>query len=186
MRSKKKKEQLVDTALRLFCRHGFRATGVDTILAEAGVAKMTLYNNFGSKEALILAALEKRDEEHIAWLTAETEARGAAPEERLLALFDALDAWYAGGDFHGCPFLKASGEFESQDDPIHRAALAHKGRLLGLIRDYASAAGAPDPRRLAGEIYLLVEGATVVAQLTGDRSTAARARQAAEALLAAA
>ena len=185
MRSKKKKEQLVDTALRLFCRHGFRAIGVDTILAEAGVAKMTLYNNFGSKEALILAALKKRDEEHIAWLAAETEARAAAPEDRLLTLFDALDAWFAGGDFHGCPFLKASDEFDNQDDPIHRAALEHKGHLLGLIREYAGAAGAPDPGRLAGEIYLLVEGATVVAQLTDDRSTAARARQAAEALLAA-
>jgi len=181
----KKKDQLVDTALRLFCRSGFRATGIDTILAEAGVAKMTLYNNFGSKEALILAALEKRDEEHIAWLTAETDARAAAPEDGLLALFDALEAWFAGDDFHGCPFLKASGEFDDHDDPVHRAALAHKGRLLGLIRELAEAAGAPDPARTAGAIYMLVEGATVVAQLTGDRTTAARAKQAAEALLAA-
>lgn len=182
----KKKEQLVETALRLFCRHGFRTTGIDTILTEAGVAKMTLYNNFHSKEALILAALEKRDEDHIAWLAAETEARAAKPEDRLLALFDALHAWFAGDDFHGCPFLKASGEFENHDDPVHRAALAHKGHLLGLIREYAGAAGAPDPGRLAGEIYMLVEGATVVAQLTDDRSTAARARQAAESLLSAA
>ena len=181
----RKKDQLVDTALRLFCRSGFRATGIDTILAEAEVAKMTLYNNFGSKEALILAALEKRDEEHIAWLTAETEARAATPEDGLLALFDALDAWFARKDFHGCPFLKASGEFDDHDDPVHRAALAHKGHLLALIRELAEAAGAPDPARIAGEIYLLVEGATVVAQLTGDRSTAARAKQAAEALLAA-
>ena len=180
-----KKEQLVDAALGLFCRNGFRATGIGTILTEAGVAKGTLYSNFGSKEALILAALEKRDKEHIAWLAAETEARAAAPEDRLLALFDALDAWFAGGDFHGCPFLKASGEYEEHDDPIHRAALTHKGRLLGLIRDYAGAAGVPDPARLSGEVYMLVEGATVVAQLTGDRSTAARAKQAAEALLAA-
>lgn len=181
----KKKDQLVDTALRLFCRFGFRTTGVDTILAEAGIAKMTLYNNFGSKEGLILAALAKRDEEHIAWLTAETEARAAAPEDGLFALFDALDAWFAGDGFHGCPFLKASGEYDDHDDPVHSAALAHKGRLLALIRDLAEAAGAQDSARIAGTIYMLVEGATVVAQLTGDRSTAARAKQAAEALLAA-
>ena len=180
-----KKDRLVDTALRLFCRDGFRATGIDAILAEAQVAKMTLYNNFGSKESLILAALAKRDEEHIAWLAAETAARAAAPEDSLLALFDALDAWFAGDDFHGCPFLKASGEFDGRDDPVHRAALTHKGRLLALVREFAEAAGAPDPARISGEIYMLVEGATVVAQLTGDRSTAVRAKQAAEALLAA-
>ena len=180
-----KKDRLVDTALRLFCRNGFRATGIDTILAEAGVAKMTLYNNFRSKEALILAALEQQDKKHIAWLTAETEKRAAAPEDGLLALFDALDTWFAGKDFHGCPFLKASGEFDDQKDPVHRAALAHKGRLLALIRELAEAAGAPDPAQVAGEIYMLVEGATVVAQLTGDRSTAVRAKQAAEVLLAA-
>ena len=183
--SPRKKDRLVDTAFRLFSRHGYRTTGIETVLAEAGVAKMTLYNHFGSKEALILAALEKRDEEHIAWLTAETQARAAAPEDGLLALFDALDAWFAGDGFHGCPFLKASGEFDDHNDPVHRAALAHKGRLLALIRDLAEAAGAPDPGRIAGEIYMLVEGATVVAQLTGDRSTAARAKQAAEVLLAA-
>ena len=181
----RKKDQLVDTALRLFCRDGFRATGIDTILAETGVAKMTLYNNFGSKEALILAALAKQNEQHIAWLATETQARAAAPEDSLLALFDALDAWFAGHDFHGCPFLRASGEFDDHDDPVHRAALAHKGRLLALIRELAEAAGASDPARIAGEIYMLVEGATVVAQLTGDRSTAARAKRAAEALLAA-
>lgn len=178
-----KKDQLVDTALRLFCRDGFRATGIDAILAEARVAKMTLYNNFGSKESLILAALAKRDEEHIAWLIDETTARAAAPEDRLLALFDALDAWFAGDDFHGCPFLRASGEFDDHDDPVHRAALAHKGRLLALIREFSEAAGAPDPARISGEVYMLVEGATVVAQLTGDRSTAVRAKRAAEALL---
>ena len=182
----KKKDQLVETAIRLFCRHGYHATGIDTILAEAGIAKMTLYNNFGSKEALILAALEKRDEEHIAWLIAESDARAAAPEDRLLALFDALDAWFASDEFHGCPFLKASGEFEDHGDPIHRVALTHKGRLLALIREMAEAAGVAESAQLAGEIYMLVEGATVVAQLTGDRSTAVRARQAAETLLAAA
>ncbi len=181
----RKKDRLVDTAMRLFDRHGFRATGVDRILAEAGVAKMTLYNNFGSKEALIVAALEKRGEAHIAWLAAECARRAPTPEDRLPALFDALAAWFAGDDFHGCPFLRASGEFGDHDDPVHRAALAHKGRLLGLIRELAAAAGAANPARLSGEIYLLVEGATTVAQLTGDRTTAERARRAAEALLAA-
>lgn len=181
-----KKDHLVDTAIRLFSKNGYHATGIDTILSEAGVAKMTLYNNFGSKEALIVAALEKRDEEHIAWLVAEIEARSETPEDRLLAFFDALEIWFAEDGFHGCPFLKASGEYDDPNDPIHQAALNYKGRLLALIREMAQAAGVSDPVRLAGEIFMLVEGATVVAQLTGDLSTASRARQAAQALVAAA
>jgi len=181
-----KKDQLVDTAILLFSRHGYHATGIDTILAEAGVAKMTLYNNFGSKEALIVAALEKRDEEHISWLVAEVEARAESPTDRLLAFFDALEVWFAEEEFHGCPFLKASAEFDDPADPIHQVALSHKGRVLALIREMVAVAGVSDPVRLSGEIYMLVEGATVVAQLTGDLSTASRARRAADALIAAA
>lgn len=180
-----KKDQLVDTAIRLFSRHGYHATGIDTILAEAGVAKMTLYNNFGSKDALIVAALEKRDEQHIAWLVAEVDARSEASGDRLLAFFDALEAWFAEEAFHGCPFLKASAEFDDPNDPIHQVALSHKGRVLALIREMVADADVSDPVRLSGEIYMLVEGATVVAQLTGDLSTASRARRAAAALIAA-
>jgi AcrR family transcriptional regulator len=182
--ARRKRDHLVGTALELFMRDGYHATGIDRILAEAGVAKMTLYNNFKSKEALIVAALERRDADFSAWFEARVEALGATPAERLLALFDAIDEWVA-GDFHGCPFVKACGEYDDVADPVHAAALAHKRRMFVFIRRLAEAAGVDDPARLAGELFLLLEGATIVAQVTRDRSTARRARAAAETLVAA-
>lgn len=181
-----KKEHLVKTAANLFNRNGFHATGIDMILSEAGVAKMTLYNNFPSKDALIVAALDRRNADHLKWLRETVEAKAVTPAGRLLALFDALDDWFSNEDFHGCPFLKASGEYEDRNDPVHKAALNHKGQLLSFIRELADQATAPDPVKLAGEIYLLMEGATTVAQLTGDLSTARRAKAAAENLIGAA
>src|SRR3954468_18483850 len=83
------RERILDTAYELFSRHGTRAVGVDRIIAECGIAEMTLYRNFPSKDALILAFLERRDELWTrAWLQAEAQRRGAPPAERLLAIFD--------------------------------------------------------------------------------------------------
>ena len=84
-----KRDQLIDTAEELFYQHGFNATGIDKILAEAGVAKMTLYNHFKSKDALIEAALQRRDERFRDWLSAQVESKADTPRERLLGLFDA-------------------------------------------------------------------------------------------------
>ncbi len=183
--ARRKRDHLVETALGLFMRDGFHATGIDRILAEAGVAKMTLYNNFHSKEALIVAALERHDAAFVDWLQSRVEALADAPGDRLLALFDALDEWVSGDDYHGCPFMKACGEFDDVEDPVHAAALAHKRRVFIYVRELAEAAGADDPARLAGELFLLIEGAMIVAQMTRDRSTARRARAAAEVLVAA-
>ena len=183
--ARRKRDHLVETALGLFMRDGFHATGIDRILAEAGVAKMTLYNNFRSKEALIVAALERHDAAFTEWLEGRVEALADTPGDRLLALFDALDEWVSGDGYHGCPFMKACGEFDDVEDPVHTAALAHKRRVFLYVRGLADAAGADDPARLAGELFLLIEGAMVVSQMTRDRSTARRARAAAEVLVAA-
>ncbi len=86
-----RRDHLIDTALRLFYQQGYHATGIDRILAESGVAKMTLYKHFRSKDELILAALQLRDERFRNWLMAEMEAASPDPVERLLAMFDALE-----------------------------------------------------------------------------------------------
>src|SRR3954470_11176335 len=93
-RKSPKRDLLMDTARRLFYRDGLRAVGIDTILAEAGVAKMTLYNHFASKEELIIAILEKRDREFRASIAAKVDAAGPEPEARLLAVFDWLEGWF--------------------------------------------------------------------------------------------
>lgn len=178
-----RRDHLLDTALRLFGRDGFHAVGIDRILAESGVAKMTLYKHFGSKQELIVAALTRQDERLHAALRAGLEAAAESPRERLLALFDRLGEWFGRADFHGCLFIKAAGEYPDLADPVHQAAAGYKRRLLALLTDLAAQAGAPSPRLLGQRLLLLVEGATVVAQVMGGREAARQARDTAALLL---
>ena len=106
-----RREHLVETALRLFYEKGFHATGIDTILAESGVAKMTLYKYFKSKDDLILAALELRDRRWMGWFGGELKRRGKTPRQRLLAVFDILGDWFGQDEFRGCLFLNAASEY---------------------------------------------------------------------------
>lgn len=182
----RKKDHLVQTALDLFDREGFTATGIDKILAAAGVAKMTLYNNFKSKDDLIVAALQTRDAAWRAWFERTVEAAAADPAGRLIGLFDALESWFNQRGFHGCLFQKASAEFPARKGPIRAAILDHKMRIFAFVRGLCEEAGAGDPIVLAGELYLLMEGAIVSAQVTGDKTAALRARQAAEGIVSAA
>ncbi len=179
-----RRDHLVDTALELFYANGFHATGIDKILKQSGVAKMTLYNHFKSKDQLILAVLRRRDERFRAWLKEAVERRAETPRERLLALFDALEEWFNGPDFFGCMFINASAEFAKHDDPVHAVARLHKRLVLSYVRDLAAAAGAAEPEALARQLELLMEGATVVAQIGGSSDAAQRAKQAAETLIA--
>ncbi len=183
-----KREQLVDTALRLFYRDGYHATGIDKIIQEAGVARGTLYKHFKSKDDLILAVLRRRDEEFRAWFKTYVERAASAPQEKLLALFDGLAEWFdgkafPGRAFHGCSFINASAEYSRLNDPIHRAAAEHKELMFEYTRDLATAAGYEEPDELARELLLLKEGAIVTAQVTGDFGAAARAKNIAKTLL---
>ncbi len=178
-----RREHLLDTALELFYRDGFHATGIDRIVAEAGVAKMTLYKHFKSKDELILAALRRRDERFRNWFMRAVERRAATPRGRLLAVFDALGEWAAGEAFSGCMFINAAAEFERADDPIHAAAAEHKRLVLAYLRELAAAAGAADPDSLARQLFLLEEGAIVAAYVVGDTGAHADAKAAAEVLL---
>ena len=176
-----RREHLVETALRLFYTHGFHATGIDKILAEAGVAKMTLYKHFRSKDELILAALRRRDELFRNWLMGAMEQAGSDPHARMLAMFDALDDWFNGRalsalGFHGCAFIKAAGEFDDPDHAVHRASAEHKRMIVDYLAGLAVAAGAAEPKALAEQLALLKEGAIVTAQVRGMRQAAGSAK----------
>ena len=121
-----KREELVETALALFGREGFHATGIDRILAEAGVAKMTLYHHFRSKDELILAALRLRDERFRNDFMRRVEKNADDPAERLLAIFDVFAEMFREGGATGCTFINACAEYADPDSPIHRAAAEHK------------------------------------------------------------
>ncbi len=178
-----KRDHLVDTALEIFYRDGFHATGIDKIIEQAGVARMTLYNHFKSKDELILATLRRRDEKFRNWFMRAVERLGKTPQERLLSIFDDLENWFLGKGFSGCMFINASAEYAGADDPIHMAASEHKILVLKYIRELVTAAGAADPDELANELVLLMEGAIVMAYVVGDKKAAARAKVAANKLI---
>jgi AcrR family transcriptional regulator len=179
-----RRDHLVRTALELFRKHGYQATGIEKILTRAGVSKPTLYRHFDSKDELIVAALERWDEESRAWLTQEMARRGSAPREQVLALFDALADWFESLGFQGCLFINATVEFGDPDNPIHRTAAAHKRRFAAHVRGLLAAAGAADPDELAAQLMILMEGAIVTAQTHGSSDAARRAKGIAAALLA--
>ena len=178
-----RREHLLDTALSLFRTDGFHATGIDKILATAGVAKMTLYNHFRSKDELILAAPRRRDESFRNSFMRDVERRATKPRGRLLALFDALGHWLASDGVAGCMFINAAAEFSGIADPIQGAAAEHKRLVAGYLAGLAEEAGAKDPERLAFELSLLLDGAIVCAHVCSVSDAAARAQAAAEVLI---
>jgi AcrR family transcriptional regulator len=181
--SSPKRDHLMATAWRLFYRDGYRAVGIDMILAEAGVAKMTLYNHFSSKDELIIAVLEKRDCELRASIIAQVEATAGSPSDRLLAVFDWLETWFGSSDFNGCAFIRALSEYPDTTHPIHQTAWRHKVAMQGALTQLCAAAGANDPAALANTLSLLIDGAIVAAQATASTAPARAARESAAALL---
>ncbi len=178
-----KRDQLVDTAVKLFSTDGFHATGIDRILAESGVAKMTLYKHFRSKEELILAALRRRDERFRNWFMKTVEDQADRPADRLLAMFDVLGQWIRDDGFRGCIFINASAEFGDREHPIHASAAEHKRLMLNYVRQLAADAGVADPDELAAQLLLLMEGAFAVAHVCGHCDAPSQARRAAEVLI---
>ncbi|WP_161539574.1 TetR/AcrR family transcriptional regulator [Paramagnetospirillum kuznetsovii] len=172
---------ILDHALRLFYREGIRSTGVDRIIAEAGVAGMSFYRNFKSKDGLVAAVLKRRDEAWMAWLTGVVEAGEASPAGRVARIFDALDQWFKGPDFHGCMFINAAGEFADPACTVRRAAAAHKERLKSYMGGLCRSAGLAS--EIADMLFLLAEGAIVAAFVQGDLGAAGTAGKAAALLI---
>ena len=181
--SSTKRDHLIDTALELFSRDGFHATGIDKILSESGVAKMTLYNHFKSKDELILAVLRRRDETFRNWFMRTVEASAEAPRDRLLAIFDALEQWISQEGFCGCTFINATAEFGAHGEAIRGCCAEHKRLVLDYLEELATAAGAQNPAALAFDLSLLAEGAIVTAQVMGSKDAARKAKRAAEILI---
>ncbi|NVI27524.1 TetR/AcrR family transcriptional regulator [Burkholderia pseudomallei] len=183
------RERLLGAAETLIYAGGIHATGVDAIVKRSGAARKSFYAHFESKEALVAAALERRDARWMAWFVEATKKRGKTPRARLVGMFDVLREWFEQADFHGCAFLNAAGEIERADDPIRVVVREHKARLLAFVREqldaHAAQAGA-DRRfvaRLARQWLVLIDGAIGVALVSGDASAARDARAAAELLL---
>jgi len=168
--------RLLAAAAKLFYRDGIHATGVDAILAEAKVARRSLYQHFGSKDGLVAAFLERRDREWRDWFQRTVAAVAATPKTRLVRLFDVLETWFRMKSFHGCAFINAAGETGDPAHAIRTAARRHKDMVRALIERWAGAAGAPDPASLARELALLAEGAIVTAMVSPGEPAAETAK----------
>src|SRR5436305_7973554 len=179
----RKRDHLVAVAQKMFCQSGFHAVGIDAILEDAGVARMTLYKNFCSKEELILAALKREDVMFRQWLVSSVEGRSEQPEDRILAIFGALRERFDSTGYYGCAFIRASVEYPAPDHPVHRAARAHREMMRSYLRGLCSEVEGADPVALSEQLYLLIEGAITASQLHGEPWPADYARQAAENLL---
>lgn len=171
------RDRIFDTARRLFYRDGLRATGIDRIIAESGVAKMSLYRHFPSKNHLITAFLDWRHDYWMTWFTAAVEARWARRAE-LAVLADALDEWFMQDDFRGCAFINTVAETGAGDAPEHvRQAQAHKDDLEAYIGALAGRLGLDAPGEVAQEAMLCVEGMIVRAQMRRGPQVAAAGRR---------
>jgi AcrR family transcriptional regulator len=180
MASLSRREHLIQTALGLFAERGYHATGIDTILEVAGVSKKTLYHHFRSKDELVLAALRHYDGRFRNGFIRRVEAAAATPRERLLAVFDEAERWFASDAFHGCVFINAIGEYSDRESPIREVCKEFKRLVRSYLHELAAAAHAPDSKRLADDLALLFEGAIVTAQVSGDPRAAQTAKRLAQ------
>ena len=176
-RSRSGRDRILDAAYGLFSRAGVRAIGVDTITAEANVAKMTLYRNFASKNDLALAFLALREERWTrGWVQAEVQRRADTPAGQLLTIFEIFSEWFAREDFEGCAFVTSLLEFDNRADPVRQACVMHLGNIRAFVRELATAAGVADPERFAGQWHILMKG-SIVAAHEGDSDAAQKARE---------
>lgn len=178
-----KRTQVIEKCLEIFYRDGFHATGMDTLVAQTGISKTTMYKYFPTKQELILATLAHRDKVFLNWMQARIDDLADNPKDAILAFFDVLAEWFTSPDFRGCMFIKASSEFQDNSHPVHRQAAKHKQLVLDILEGYVGAAGIAKPEQTARTLMLLAEGAIVTAQLGHTQNPAVDAKLAAQRLL---
>jgi AcrR family transcriptional regulator len=175
------RQRLIEAAVRRFYRDGFRNVGIDQILADVGISKTAFYKHFESKEDLMLAALE---EQHGLMLDTfcrmARERGGHTAVGQLGALLDVVEHLVETDDFQGCIFVNAAMEFPLSHDPAHIAAAKNKQAIEDVVYSLALEAGATDPRMLAKELCLIMEGAYITRHVTGNKQTVQIARRIAQ------
>ena len=176
------RQRILDTAFRLFYAHGIRGVGVDTIIAEAGVAKATFYKHFPRKDDLVVAYLDRVDAVWAGQLRDAAAAAGDEPVDQLVGMFDALTTACRRDGYRGCAFINAAAE-TAFGSPVHARTVAHKRQVLAWVRDTAAAAGLRDPDGVARSLTLLLDGGLATGALDADPGAAVAARSAAQVLV---
>ncbi len=177
------RQRIVETAERLFYADGVRSVGIDRIIAESQVAKMTLYNHFASKDDLILSVLQYREEKFDSMIQRSMNRHLKKGMDRLEAFFAALKDWFKSPGFRGCAFINATAELADADHAGSQFSAQHKQRFRQLLTEIVTDAGGAKAESVAPAIYLLVEGAIVTAVMQQSSEPADVARDAALALV---
>ena len=169
------RERILDTAYELFSRRAIRDVGIDEVIEQAGVAKATLYRHFPSKDELVIAFLERREERWtLAWVEAEARRRGSTPEEQLLAIFELFDEWFHRDDFEACSFVNVLLEM-GPAHPVGQASVRHLASIRSVVGRLAEEAALRDPESFARSWHILMKG-SIVSAAEGDAEAAQRAR----------
>ncbi|MFL9865082.1 TetR/AcrR family transcriptional regulator [Paraburkholderia fungorum] len=178
-----KRQQVVDKATELFSKHGFHPVGVDWIIDDSGVARMTLYRHFAGKDDLVREVLEQRYHFIIDSLEKRVQATGN-PVQQVKAVFDWYEAWFQTPEFAGCLFERALAEFGTAYPKVSEVAIRYREKMVGwigtMLREYMPPASA---QQLASVCMMLLDGATVEARAFNDPSSALRAWGAVEVML---
>lgn len=177
------RDRILSTATDLFQTRGINSTGVDTIVAEAGTTKMTLYKYFHTKEALILEVLRKSQADFQTWLESQFSARSGKPADKIQQLFDFIEEWVNSPNFLGMGFIKASAEFPDEQNPIHQLSSQQSRDFRLYITQLADEANIQDAEGLALQLSLLFEGAVQAEQMKRGSGAIKYAKQAAKILI---
>jgi AcrR family transcriptional regulator len=178
------RRRILETADRLFYRDGIRAVGIDRIIAEAGVAKMSLYKHFPSKDDLILAVLQHREEGVLEFFRSAMERHGKKAKTPLRAFFAALKDFFESPGFRGCPFQNAAVELADPAHPGTEFVRGHKQRFSEFLRGLVEQTIGTAAAKVAPAVSILVEGAIITAVIQRNPDAADVARDAALKLLA--
>ena len=177
------RERILEVAGQLFYQNGIRAVGIDTIIAQADVAKMTFYKHFKSKDLLIVEFLKRRDENWRAWFEAAVYRLAPRAEDRPLAIFDALEERFLTADFRGCAFINTMVEIANGDHLAHQTAAEHKQKVREFVRSVLVAAQVNEAEELSKAFILLMDGAIVTAVREKNPDAAQAAKKIAASLL---
>lgn len=181
-----KRDHLLETAEALFSKEGFKGVSVDRLLKEAGVAKMTLYKGFESKDALICETLRRRADRLALHIETFLKNSDPSPQEQLLCCFDAMQSWSKRKDFNGCYFINALGEYGTERENQAAIVRDYKAGFLARLEDVCRRCDVDDPAALAKSMLMLIDGATVTHMTLNDKNSYGRARDIAAHLLTAA
>lgn len=176
------RERILESSYELFSRRGIRAVGVDELIERAGVAKASLYRHFPSKDDLVIAFLERREQRWTnGWVEKEARRRASSPEKQLLAIFDAFDEWFRDEDFEACSFINVLLELGPRH-PAGSASVRHLENIRSIVRTLAEEAGLRDPGAFAHSWHILMKG-SIIAAAEGDVAAAQRAQSMARRLI---